>query len=84
VTVLERAHVLALVAEAVERGARQNTACEMVGVGERTYQRWQLPTMSEGGRRRQPEGPQNTLSQDESENVLIMIDAAQQRGEKDA
>jgi len=43
VTVLDRGQVLGVVAEAVAQGSRQYTACEMVGVAERTLQRWQRP-----------------------------------------
>ena len=50
-TVSDRRQVLALVAEAVAWGSRQRTACEMVGVAERTLQRWQLPQTAEDGRR---------------------------------
>jgi len=39
VTLSDRRQVLALVAEAVGCGSRQRTACEMVGVAERTLQR---------------------------------------------
>lgn len=69
-TVSDRGHVLALVAEAVERGSRQNTACEMVGVAERTLQRWQLPKTAEDGRRGPLTAPQHTLSPGEREQMV--------------
>ena len=49
-TVEDRGQVLTLVTEAVERGSRQRTACEIVGVAERTLQRWQRPETIEDGR----------------------------------
>ena len=37
----ERARVMALVSEAVVAGARQDRACKVVELSERTLQRWQ-------------------------------------------
>lgn len=71
-TVSDREHVLALVAEAVEQGLRQHTACEMVGVAERTLQRWQLPKTAEDGRRGPRTTPRNTLSPGEREQMVAM------------
>ena len=48
-TVEDRGQVLALGAEAVAQGARQHTACERVGVTERTLHRWQRPHTAEDG-----------------------------------
>lgn len=64
-TVSDRRAVLALVAEAVEQGARQHTACEMVGVAERTLQQWQCPQTAEDGRRGPRTAPRHTLAQSE-------------------
>jgi transposase InsO family protein len=72
VTVSDRRAVLALVAEAVEQGARQHTACEMVGVAERTRQRWQCPQTAEDGRRGPRTAPRNTLSQRERDQMVAM------------
>lgn len=71
-TVSDRRAVLALVAEAVEHGARQHTAWEMVGVAERTLQRWQCPQTAEDGRRGPRTAPRNTLSQSERDQVVTM------------
>ena len=54
-TVSDREQVLALVAEAVAQGARQHTACEMVGVAARTLHGGSArkrPRMVAGGRAR--------------------------------
>ena len=71
-TVSDRRAVLALVAEAVEQGSRQHTACEMVGVAERTLQRWQCPQTAEDGRRGPRTAPRNTLSQRERDQMVAM------------
>ncbi len=71
-TVSDRSAVLALVAEAVEQGSRQHPACEMVGVAERTLQRWQCPQTAEDGRRGPRTAPRNTLSQSERAQMVAM------------
>ena len=71
-TVSDRDQVLALVAEAVTQGARQHAACEMVGVAERTLQRWQRPGTTEDGRRGPRTVPRNTLSPREREEMVAM------------
>ncbi len=71
-TVENRGQVLALVTEAVAQGARQHTAREMIGVAERTLQRWQRPETAEDGRRGPRTTPRNKLSQSEREQMVAM------------
>ena len=71
-TVEDRGQVLALVTEAVAQGARQHTACEMVGVAARTLQRWQRPETVEDGRRGPRTVPRNTLSPGERAQMVAM------------
>jgi len=70
VTSLDRAQVLELVATAVTEGSRQDKACEVVGVDERTLQRWQLPKTLTDNRHGPVTTPQNKLSELERENIL--------------
>jgi putative transposase len=72
VTVEDRGQVLALGTEAVAQGARQHTACEMVGVAERTLQRWQRPETVEEGRRGPRTAPRHTLSQGERDQRVAL------------
>jgi len=72
VTVADRGQVLALVAEAVERGSRQHTACEIVGVTARTLQRWQRPETAADGRRGPSAAPRHTLSQGERAQIVAL------------
>lgn len=71
-TVEDRGQVLGLVAEAVAQGSRQHTACEMVGVAERTLQRWQRPETVKDGRRGPRTAPRNKLSQRERDQMVAM------------
>jgi putative transposase len=72
VTVEDRGQVLTLVTEAVAQGSRQHTACEMVGVAERTLQRWQRPETAEDGRRGPRTAPRHTLSCVERAQMVAM------------
>jgi len=72
VTVSDREQVRALVVEAVAQGARQHTACEMVGVAARTLQRWQRQETVEDGSRGPRTAPRNTLSQRERDQLVAM------------
>ena len=76
-TVEDRGQVLALVAEAVAQGSRQHTACELVGVAERTLQRWQRPETAEEGRRGPHTAPPHTLSPSEREQIVTMAACAE-------
>ena len=71
-TVADRGQVLALVAEAVERGSRQHTACEIVGMTPRTLQRWQHPETAADGRRGPRAAPRHTLSQGERAQIVAL------------
>ena len=71
-TVEDRGQVLTLVTEAVAQGSRQHTACEMVGVAERTLQRWQRPETAEDGRRGPRTAPRHTLSYVERAQMVAM------------
>ena len=48
----ERAQVMAMVAEAIVGGARQERACEVISLSERTLQRWQNDQAEGAGDRR--------------------------------
>ena len=71
-TVSDRSAVLALGAEAVAQGARQHTACKLVGVAERTRQRWQLPQTAEDGRLGPRTAPRNKLSPCERDHLVAV------------
>lgn len=74
VSEIDRASVLELVAAAVGGGAKQVSACAMVGVDERTLQRWQHPETLKDGRHGPRTVPANKLT--ESERELILRTAA--------
>jgi putative transposase len=77
VTAVDRSQILCLVADAVFEGSRQSEACEVVGVDERTLQRWQQRETAEDGRRGPLTVPRNKLSVAEKEAILATAASAE-------
>ena len=72
----ERARVMTLVSEAVVAGARQDRACKVVELSERTLQRWQGDQAAGGDRRpARIQRPGNQLSIHERERVLAIANS---------
>lgn len=72
----ERAQLMALVAEAIVAGARQDRACEVIELSERTLQRWQGNHAAGGDRRpARIQAPKNQLSVLEREHVLAIANS---------
>lgn len=72
-----RAEILSLLKQAVDAGARQSRACEIIGLPARTLQRWrQLP--DQGDRRPlRVQSPPNRLTQLERERILKTANSAE-------
>lgn len=75
----ERGQVMALVAEAIVAGARQDRACEVISLSERTLQRWQNDRASGDGDRRpaRVQTPKNKLSILERQHLLAIANSAE-------
>ena len=73
----QRDQVMALVAEAVVAGARQERACQVISMSERTLQRWQNDK-ADGACDRRParvQTPKNRLSELERQRVLAIANS---------
>lgn len=73
---------MSLVAEAVEAGARQERAADVLGLRARTLQRWRTQDAEKGGedRRRGPlSEPANKLSSEERESVVETANSPEYR-----
>ncbi len=73
----QREQVMVMVAEAIAAGARQERACEVISLSERTLQRWQNDRM-EGACDRRPtrvQTPRNQLSALERQRVLAIANS---------
>lgn len=71
----ERRAVLALVAEAVGAGARQDRACAVISLSERTLQRWQCDISRGDQRPSRVQAPKNRLSTDERNQLLAVANS---------
>lgn len=76
----QRQTVLQWVAQARQQGARQSEICRLLGLSDRTLQRWREPQRREGDRRvrtlRRHNIPPNKLSEDERQAVLATLNSA--------
>src|ERR1700737_5149000 len=73
----ERAQIMAMVAEAIVAGARQERACEVISLSERTLQRWQNDQAG-GACDRRParvQEPKNRLSELERRRLLAIANS---------
>lgn len=71
----DRVMIISLVAEAVQAGARQRLACEVLNITERTLERWKSPNTPHDDQRpviRRP-APPNKLTVQERNSVLEIV-----------
>ncbi|ATB30101.1 IS3 family transposase [Melittangium boletus] len=68
-----RAQVCRLVAQAIADGARQSSACRLLGISDRTVQRWRRPEQVQDGRLKTNRRPANQLSDQERGLVLNLL-----------
>lgn len=73
----ERRQVMLLVAEAMQAGARQDRACQVLSLSERTLQRWHSDQAGKHGDRRPAriQVPKNRLSEQERERLLAIANS---------
>ena len=65
-----RAEVMALIEEAQNSGARQSSACEIIGISPKTLQRWSQSENLQDGRIDAKQQPSNKLTELEYQRVL--------------
>ena len=68
----ERQSIMTLVTEAVRTGARQDRACQVISLSERTLQRWQRDQARGDQRPQRVQAPKNALSMLERQEVLAV------------
>lgn len=71
--------ILTHVDEAVQAGARQREACDILGVDARTVQRWQIQGGGEDRRQGPKTSPKNKLSEREREKILETVNSPEFR-----
>lgn len=69
---MDRQRVVGLIDEACIKGARQQKACEVVGISARSLQRWRRDSGSEDGRKQaaQNRRPANKLTEAERQKII--------------
>jgi putative transposase len=70
-----RTETLRLVKEAVNAGARQSRACEIIGLPARTLQRWREAPDQEDRRSLRVQSPANQFSEIERERILKVVNS---------
>lgn len=71
--------ILGLVDEAVSEGARQDQACELLGLDERTLQRWRKTGVGDDLRLGPKTAPKNKLTPGERQQILELANAPEHR-----
>jgi len=66
----EREEIRELIKEAREAGARQSKACEIIGISEKTLQRWDQADNEQDGRLEAKHEPANKLTEQEREHMI--------------
>lgn len=66
----ERLELMTLIKKARDSGARQSTACEIVGISPKTLQRWSQEDNLQDGRIEATQSPSNKLSELECHRVI--------------
>ena len=69
----ERKGQLNLIREAMDAGARQSKACEVIGISAKTMQRWETPGNDEDGRPEAIREPANKLTHAERKVVVDTV-----------
>lgn len=66
----ERVEIIELINQARNSGARQEQACEVIGICSKTLQRWEQPDNQQDGRIEAKHTPKNKLSELERQRVI--------------
>ncbi len=74
-SLVERGQIITLVQEAMNSGARQDRACAVINLNERTLQRWQVDQSCGDQRPERIQTPTNGLSSPEREHLLTVVNS---------
>lgn len=74
-TLVERGQIITMVQEAMNSGARQDRACAVITLSERTLQRWQVDQSRGDQRPERTQTPTNGLSALERERLLMVANS---------
>jgi transposase InsO family protein len=75
----EREEIRELIKEARDAGARQLEACKIVGISEKTLQRWSQADNEQDGRLEVKHKPANKLTEQERERIISLANSSEYR-----
>ena len=75
-----RTDLLNIIQEAIDAGARQSRACQIVGVDQRTLQRWRKSPECGDRRPLREQSPPNKMTEMERDRILKIINSAEYGG----
>jgi transposase InsO family protein len=71
----EKMHLLVLIDEACDSGARLHKACEILGLSPRTVQRWRKSEALDDKRKEASKSPSNKINETERQRILTVINS---------
>ena len=74
-SLIERGEIITMVQDAMNSGARQDRACTVISLSERTLQRWQVDQTLGDQRPCRTQTPTNKLSVQERKKVLAVANS---------
>lgn len=72
-----RVKILELIQEAIDAGARQILACEIIGISSKTFQRWQKESDHKDGRHDVVHMPKNKITAEERQKVIDTLNSSE-------
>lgn len=73
----ERLEIIELVNQARSAGARQDKACDVIGISAKTLQRWQQQNHEQDGRIQAQHAPKNKLTERERQRIIQVANEAE-------
>lgn len=66
----ERTEIITLITEACDAGAKQENACEIIGISAKTFQRWHVNSDKQDGRIESKHSPKHKLTELERQRII--------------
>ncbi len=66
----ERVNIVTLISEACSSGAKQESACNIIGISSKTFQRWNGNAMKQDGRLEPKHSPRHKLTELERQRII--------------
>ncbi len=67
---VERVNIITLITEACNSGAKQESACHVIGISSKTFQRWNRSSTKQDGRIEPQHSPKHKLTELERQRII--------------